>query len=125
LEASVRDYLAITKALGDEARVRALVSLADGELCVCQIVEVLRLSPSTVSRHMSILQQAGLVQRRKDGRWHYYRLAGREAAPVVRQAIRWTLKSLENEKAIAADARTLCCVRSKDREELTACYSGS
>lgn len=120
----MRDYLAITKALADEARVRALVSLADGELCVCQIIEVLGLSPSTVSKHMSILQQAGLIERRKDGRWHYYRLAGRGASPAVRQAIRWTLKALENEKTIAADAKALCCVRAKDREEFTACYSG-
>ena len=121
----MRPYLSITKALGDEARARALMSLADGELCLCQIVEVLGLSPSTVSKHMSILQQAGLVERRKDGRWHYYRIAGREAPPMVRQALRWTLKALESEKTIAADAKTLCCVRGKDRKELTSCYSGS
>jgi len=117
------EFVAITKALGEENRVRAVMALADGELCLCQIVEVLGVSPSTASKHMSILQQAGLVERRKDGRWHYYRLAGRDASPVVRQVIRWTLKSLKNEKAIVTDARTLCGVRAKDREELAACYN--
>jgi ArsR family transcriptional regulator, arsenate/arsenite/antimonite-responsive transcriptional repressor len=121
----MRDYLTITKALGDETRVRALMSLTDGELCVCQIIEVLGLSPSTVSKHMSILQQAGLVERRKDGRWHYYRLAGRGAQPIVRQALRWTLNSLDDEKMIAKDARALCCIRKQDREELAACYNAS
>ena len=116
------EFVAIAKALGDENRARAMMALADGELCLCQIVEVLGLSPSTVSKHMSILQQAGLVERRKDGRWHYYRLAGRDAAPVARQAIRWTLKSLADEKIIATDAKALCCVREKDRKELAACY---
>lgn len=116
-------YLAITKALSDEARVRAVLALADGELCVCQIVEVLGLAPSTVSKHMSILQQAGLVGRRKDGRWHYYRLSGRGASPVVRDALRWTLKSLENEKLIMTDATTLCGVREKQRETFTTCYA--
>ncbi len=118
-------FLDITKALADETRVRALMSLAGGELCVCQVVELLGLSPSTVSKHMSILQQAGLVERRKDGRWHYYRLAGQDAPPVVREALRWTLGALEGEKTIQADARTLCCVRQKDREEIAACcYRG-
>ncbi len=119
----MQHYLAITKALADEGRARVVAALADGELCLCQIVEVLGLSPSTVSKHMSILQQAGLIERRKDGRWHYYRLAGRHALPVVRDAIRWTLKSLENQKVIVTDARTLCGVREKDRTEMTACYS--
>ena len=121
----MRSYLAITKALSDETRVRAVMSLAGGELCLCQLVEVLGLSPSTVSKHMSILQQAGLVQLRKDGRWHYYALAGRGAGPVVRQALRWTLKSLEHEQVIAADAEALCCVREAAREEFTQCYSRS
>ncbi len=121
----MRDYLLITKALSDETRVRALMSLADGELCVCQIIEVLRLAPSTVSKHMTILQQAGLIQRRKDGRWHYYRLASRGATPIVRQALRWTLNALDDEKTIAKDAKALCCIRKQDREELTACYNAS
>jgi len=119
----VRDFLTITKALADESRARTIVALSTGELCLCQIIEVLGLSPSTVSRHMSILHQAGLIERRKDGRWHYYRLAGRDASPVVKQAIRWTLRSLEHEEVVIIDAETLCCVRERDREELAACYS--
>lgn len=119
----MRDYLAITKALSDQSRVRALVSLADGELCVCQVIELLSLSPATVSKHMTILLQAGLVERRKEGRWHYYRLAGRGAPAVVREALRWTLRSLQDEKIIARDAKAVCCVRGKDPKELAACYS--
>jgi len=119
------DYLKITKALSDETRVRALMSLAGGELCLCQIIEVLGLSPSTVSKHMSVLQQARLVECRKDSRWHYYRLAGRDAPAIARQALRWTLKSLEGEKLIARDAKALCCIRETDRKELTACYNAN
>ena len=116
-------YIAITRALADEGRARAVMALAEGELCLCQIVEVLGLSPSTVSKHMSILSQAGLVERRKDGRWHYYRLADSGAPRVVRDAIRWTLRSLEKEAVIMSDAKALSCVREKDREEFTECYS--
>jgi len=121
----MEDYLDITRALSDESRVRALISLAAGELCVCQIIELLQLSPSTVSKHMSILQRAGLVERRKDGRWHYYRLAGEDAPPIVRHILRWTIDALQHQETIVADALAICCVRAKDREELTACYSVS
>ncbi len=121
----MQEFLSLTKALSDETRVRALLSLAQGELCVCQIIELLGLSPSTVSKHLTLLQQAGLVTRRKDGRWHYYRLAGREATPAVKQALRWALKSLEDERIIAADSKRLCCIRSKDREETAACYNAN
>ncbi len=49
--------------------------LEHDELCVCQITELLQISMATVSRHMSILHKARLVQSRKEGRWVYYRLA--------------------------------------------------
>jgi ArsR family transcriptional regulator len=70
----IEDFIAIAKALSDSNRVRALLALRKGELCVCQIIELLGLAPSTVSKHMSILRQAELVTCRKDSRWVYYRL---------------------------------------------------
>ncbi|RMD87687.1 MAG: ArsR family transcriptional regulator [Candidatus Dadabacteria bacterium] len=63
------------KALGDENRLRVINVLRTGELCVCQITELLGLAPSTVSKHMSVLRDAGLVKSRKDGRWIYYSLS--------------------------------------------------
>lgn len=71
----MKSFIAITKALSDSHRVRALVALRNGELCVCQIIELLELAPSTVSKHMSVLKQAGIVDSRKEGRWIYYRLS--------------------------------------------------
>ena len=76
----MRDFMAISKALADEQRVRVLLALQRGELCVCQVVELLGLATSTVSKHMSILKQARLVESRKEGRWMYYRLAGDDCA---------------------------------------------
>lgn len=118
-------FLAITKALSDESRVRVLLALREGELCLCQIVEVLALAPSTVSKHVDLLRQAGLVEMRKEGRWHYYRLAGASAPQVVRAAIEWVFSSVEGEKVIVSDASKLCGVREVDPKELTTCYSRS
>lgn len=114
--------LRITKALGDETRLRALAALRDGELCLCHIVGLLGLAPSTVSKHMDILCQAGLAKRRKDGRWCYFRLAGPGAPPAVRRALRWVLGTLAADATIARDAERVARLRHKNRRELAACY---
>jgi len=62
------------KALGDETRLRILALLAERELCVCEILAVLELPQSTVSRHLAILRRAGWVLDRRQGSWMYYRL---------------------------------------------------
>jgi DNA-binding transcriptional ArsR family regulator len=122
---AVPRYLTLTRALGDETRVRALLALAGGELCLCQIVELLGLAPSTVSKHMKLLHEAGLVSRRKDGRWSYFRLAGAEAPPAVRRALDWTLEALAEDPGIREDRRRLSRVRAMDLQELVACcYRG-
>lgn len=118
----MNQVLDIAKALGDESRLRALLALRDGELCLCQIIDVIELAPSTVSKHLSILHRAGLVQRRKQGKWHYYRLAGRDASPVARRALRWVTDALSDDPAVAADADAFERVRCTDPAELCGCY---
>jgi ArsR family transcriptional regulator len=98
---SIREFMAMTKALADETRVRMLLALGGGELCVCQITELFGLAASTISKHLSILYQAGLVDSRKDGRWIYYSLPAKPLSTSAREAIRWVAKSL------AEDARTV------------------
>ena len=100
-------FMMITKALSDENRVRILLALDRRELCVCQIIELLGLAPSTVSKHMSILANARLVGSRQDGRWRYYRLADDEAPNEVRGAIDWTFRSLSKSPRAKQDAERL------------------
>ena len=118
----MREFLAITKALSDESRVRALLSIKDGELCLCQIIEVLGLSPATVSRHMNLLYQAGLVQRRKEGKWQFYRLANGEGTALAQRGLGFVLHGLEKDPAVRDDARRIRKVRCQDLEELSECY---
>jgi ArsR family transcriptional regulator len=103
----MNDFVAITKALSDPSRVRALIALRNGELCVCQIIDLLELAPSTVSKHMSILKQAGLVDSRKDSRWVYYRLAeDTNSEQSIRKVINLSISLLEqDEQTIADDAK--------------------
>ncbi len=103
----MRDFMDVARALADESRIRAIVALRGRELCVCQLIEFLGLAPSTVSKHMSILRQARLVDARKDGRWVYYRLAGPDAPPHVRGAIEWVCGTLSHSEDIKDDAKRL------------------
>jgi len=102
------EIMAVTKALADENRVRLLVALQDGELCVCQLIELIGLAPSTVSKHLSILRSARLIQGRKNGRWMHYRLADDPAAPrAARTALAWLIEAVEGRKTITDDRRRL------------------
>jgi ArsR family transcriptional regulator len=103
----MREFMSITRALADPNRVRMLLALRRGELCVCQITELFGLAFSTISKHLSILQHAGLIQSRKSERWVYYRLPGKTAPVVVREALDWLKKSLANTDEAAADAKKL------------------
>jgi ArsR family transcriptional regulator len=114
----MRELLAVTKALADENRVRAIGLLRKRELCLCQIVEVLGLAPSTVSKHMSILHQARLVESRKVGRWAYFRLAEDDAPAEARQALDIVLASLARDKQGQADQQRLKTVLKLEPEEL-------
>jgi DNA-binding transcriptional ArsR family regulator len=114
----MRQFMNITKALADETRIRTLVALRPGELCVCQITELFGLAPSTMSKHLSILYQAGLVESRKDGRWIYYRLPGKDAPVAAREAIEWVERSLGENPRIAEDARKLKQILKTDPAEL-------
>ena len=99
--------MAITKALSDPNRVRILLALRLGELCVCQITGLFGFAPSTISKHLSILHQAGLIFSRKTERWVYYRLPEKTAPVAVREALAWVHKSLAKTEAAASDAKKL------------------
>ena len=114
----VREFIKITKALADPNRVRILLALHRRELCVCQIVELLQLAPSTVSKHLSILNHAGLILSRKDDRWVYYRLPDKDAPVVVREAIDWVQDSLCESVEAQADTMNLKTILNCDPSSL-------
>lgn len=114
--------LTITKALSDRNRLRAILVLRDREMCLCEFVELLSLAPSTVSKHLNMLHGAGLVERRKEGRWVFFGLPGKDAPPSVRKAIRWVHDSLAQDPQIRRDRAALARISRKDLDELCGCY---
>jgi len=107
------EFMNITKALADENRVRILLALnGRGELCVCQLIDLLRLAPSTVSKHLLILRNARLVHGRKEGRWMYYRLNADGTPPAVTGALEWVIRSVADDPTAVEDAARLNAVLS-------------
>lgn len=108
----------IGKGIDHPFRIRALAALADGELCVCELVELFGLAPSTISKHMTVIAEAGLVDRRRDGRWTYYSLPA-DPEPPIAHAIQLVLDLVEDDPAIAEDKRNManihCCGKDVNR----------
>lgn len=65
----------VFRAMSDRTRLRILNLLQGGEICVCDLVDVLDVPQPTASRHLAYLRKAGLVLARKEGLWHYYQLS--------------------------------------------------
>ena len=79
----MKAFIRVMKALSDPNRVRVLKLLQEGELCVCEIQNVLGLAQSTVSKHMKLLEDAGLVDRKRQGTWILYSLADGSESPYA------------------------------------------
>ena len=71
--ADLAEKARIFRALGEEARLRLLHLVRDEEVCVCDLVAAVGMPQGTLSHHLGVLAQAGLVTARKQGRWNYYR----------------------------------------------------
>jgi len=72
LENTEREIAAVFKALGDENRIHILKLLRNGEVCTCRLLEELNISQPTLSHHMKILCESGIVVGRKEGKWMHY-----------------------------------------------------
>ncbi|OQX19398.1 MAG: transcriptional regulator [Desulfobulbaceae bacterium A2] len=78
----MRNFVRVMRALSDPGRVKIVKLLGRGELCVCELTALLGLAQPTVSKHLRVLEEAGLVRYRKEGSWIIYRLP-QEADSVV------------------------------------------
>ena len=70
------DVALICKALGDSNRLKIVKMLSDGEKCACKLLEAFEITQPTLSHHMRILCECGLVEARKEGKWSHYSLNG-------------------------------------------------
>lgn len=101
----MRQHLKIFKALGDRNRLRIVKMLEVKAMCVCEITAVLNLAPSTVSKHLSLLHDAGLIEDQKDGKWVNYSLPQKGWIPWVSEMLKLLRRSLEDDPEILEDRK--------------------
>jgi ArsR family transcriptional regulator len=103
MEASI-DYASVFKALADETRLKIVEILSCGELCACDILESFQITQPTLSYHMKILTDSGIVISRKEGSWVRYR-NNEELIIAVRQF--WDHITIAQEECICNTGKTV------------------
>jgi len=101
----MKDEARLFKALSDPNRLRIVQMLQVRPLCVCEIQELLKLAPSTVSKHLSILREAGFIYDIKEGKWVYYYIDNRSSNPVVIALQNLIKKHLANSDVFQSDRK--------------------
>ena len=79
----MKEFIRVMKALSDTNRVKILKMLQHRMMCVCEIKEALELAQPTISRHLKVLETAGLVDYKKDGLWVNYHITGGDHSPYA------------------------------------------
>ncbi|MBF0408563.1 MAG: winged helix-turn-helix transcriptional regulator [Candidatus Riflebacteria bacterium] len=118
----MQPFVLLVKAMADETRIRIILALHHSELCVCQLTTFLNLAPSTVSKHISLLLQAGLVSKRKCGKWAYYSLAIENTTSEVKTAHSFICNALADNPIAKKDLLYLQKVLSTPLEEVCQKY---
>ena len=119
----MKNLLRVTKALADANRVRVVKLLEDRALCVCELQQVLGLAQPTVSSHMRILEDAGLVNKERQGTWMIYSQALDSPSPYVQTMLRelrgWLADDAILQAMIAALPEAACRKAATLRQQTT------
>ena len=103
----MKTVAALFKCLSDPIRLRILLLLqAEGELCVCELMAVLKLPQSTVSRHLAYLRRCGWLDDRREGVWMYYTI-GRDIAPLSTDLLDLLKRHTSDSDVISQDHNSL------------------
>jgi len=118
----LKKFIKVMKALSDPSRVKIIKMLQHKEMCVCEIREALEIAQSTASKHLKVLEEAGLVTYRKDGLWVNYSLSDGSDSPFAATMLGNIRHWLEDDAAVAGLSKRIfefqrdtICSRQKSR----------
>jgi len=107
----MKTLVSLLKALGETNRLRICMMLLEKPLCVCEMLSVLDIAGGTLSNHLKVLWNAGLVDQRKDGKWVEYFIADERAESFIRNAASFLTDSSltdNDRKKIMTSSRESC-----------------
>ena len=110
----MKDFLKVMKAVSDSNRVKIVKMLQHKSMCVCELREALQLAQPTVSKHLKILEDAGVVASSKDGTWVNYFLTNGARNPYVASILGNLRHWLDDEPEISQIVKKLPFIRRED-----------
>jgi ArsR family transcriptional regulator len=110
----MKDFVKVMKALSDPNRVKIVKMLQHKMMCVCEIRAALRITQPSVSKHLKILENAGVVDFQKDGLWVNYYLTYGGKSPYISSLLGNLRHWLEDDKEIAELVQRLPAIRRED-----------
>jgi len=110
----MKDFIKVTKALSDPNRVKILKMLQCKTMCVCEMQTALGIAQPTVSNHLKVLEDAGLVGYRKDGLWVNYFVADGSSSPYAASLLGNLKHWLQNEPEIVRIIESLPGIKRED-----------
>ena len=110
----MRNFIRVTKALSDPNRVKIIKMLQHKTMCVCEMQAALQVSQPAVSKHLKLLEDAGLVSSLKDGLWVNYHLTDGGGSPYAANILGNLKHWLEDDQQIAALLERLPTIRRED-----------
>ena len=118
----MRELQSIFKVLSDHTRIRILKLILQRELCVCELMQVLNMTQSRISRHVNLLKQAGLVKDRREGKWVYYSVNSQSFNPYATALLNLFSGWLNEDKVIITDRENIS--RAKRLSDPQCCRPG-
>ena len=110
----MKAFVKVMKALSDPNRVKIMKMLQHKVMCVCEIQAALRIAQPSVSKHLKILEEAGIVSFHKDGMWVNYQLADGSASPYAANLLGNLRHWLEDDSEVAEIVEKLSSIRRED-----------
>ena len=110
----MKPFIKVMKALSDPNRVKIIKMLQQRVLCVCELKAALNLAQPTVSKHLKLLEEAGLVESDKDGLWVNYRLTDGNRSPYAATVLGNLRHWLNEDRQIADLIEKLPSIRRED-----------
>lgn len=108
-------YTKFFKALGEPTRIKILKLLADRELCVCELMEVLDMNQPRISQHLRVLKEAGIIKERKQAQWSYYSLCCDDFREFTQAFIVFIEEDLKNIGELTGEYQRLA-IRTADQK---------
>jgi len=110
----MKDFVRVMKALSDPNRIAIIKMLQHKSMCVCEMQAALKIAQPTVSKHLKVLEDAGLVISRKDGVWVDYQLADGSRSPYVASLLGNLRHWLEDDSRVDEILKKLPDIRRED-----------